>query len=127
MAEDDGPGERDVSLHVSASLVGTLAPQQPVAKSSRFSANIVEGQGRLSSGECKQFLGQARGSPLEVETQVLIAQELGYLGTNETQGLRNFAAEAGRILNGLLGSCPAEGSPVRSSLTAGDWSLTTAH
>jgi four helix bundle protein len=65
------------------------------------------GQGRLSSAEFKQFLGQARGSPLEVETQVLIAQELGYLGNNETQGLLNFAAEAGRILNGLLASLPS--------------------
>jgi four helix bundle protein len=69
-------------------------------------SNIAEGQGRLSSGEFKQFLGHARGSLLEVETQVLIAHELGYLAEDKTEGLLQHSAEAGRILNGLLASLP---------------------
>jgi len=67
-------------------------------------SNIAEGQGRLSTGEFKQFLGHARGSLLELETQILIAQELGYLGTAEGHELLEHAAETGRVLNGLLGS-----------------------
>lgn len=37
-------------------------------------SNIAEGQGRLSVGEFKQFLGIARGSNFEVQTQLEIAR-----------------------------------------------------
>jgi len=66
-------------------------------------SNIVGGQGRFSKGEFKQFLGHARGSLLELETQILIAQQLGYLPAEQVQNLLDRAAEAGRILNGLAG------------------------
>ena len=69
-------------------------------------SNIAEGQGRLSTGEFKQFLGQARGSLLEVETQVLIAQELGYLQSDDAKELLNQSGEVGRVLNGLIMSLP---------------------
>jgi four helix bundle protein len=67
-------------------------------------SNIAEGQGRLSKGEFHQFLGHARGSRMEVETQVLIAQNLGYLNETSAQELLARAAELGRVLNGLLAS-----------------------
>jgi four helix bundle protein len=40
-------------------------------------SNIAEGQGRLSTGEFRHFLGNARGSLFEYETQVLIAKGTG--------------------------------------------------
>jgi four helix bundle protein len=70
-------------------------------------SNIAEGQGRLSTGEFKQFLGHARGSLLELETQILIAQDLGYLPADQIHYLLQRAAETGRVLNGLLGSLPS--------------------
>ena len=78
-------------------------------------SNIAEGQARLSTGEFRQFLGQARGSLMEVETQILIAERLGYLQQSGSEDLLRGAAELGRILNGLLASLPVNRSaPFRS-------------
>jgi four helix bundle protein len=41
-------------------------------------SNIAEGAGRNSPNEYRQFLGIALGSLAEVETQLIIAQELNY-------------------------------------------------
>ncbi len=67
-------------------------------------SNIAEGQGRLSKGEFRVFLGNARGSLSELETQLLIAQNLNYIDQNKTTRLLDLAAEIGRILNGLIAS-----------------------
>ncbi|MGO9084208.1 MAG: four helix bundle protein [Candidatus Sulfotelmatobacter sp.] len=67
-------------------------------------SNIAEGQGRLSEKEFRFFLGQARGSLMEVETQLQIAENLGYLQKEHTNKLLEACAESGRILNGLLAS-----------------------
>lgn len=48
-------------------------------------SNIAEGQGRTSTGEFKQFLGHARGSLLEVETQLQIAASLEYLSSESAE------------------------------------------
>jgi len=69
-------------------------------------SNIAEGQAGLSTGEFRQFLGHARGSLMEVETQIIIAQELGYLEADQSENLLRGAAEVGRMLNGLLNSLP---------------------
>ena len=69
-------------------------------------SNIAEGQGRLSTGEFKQFLGHARGSLLAVETQILIAQDLGYLQPDDAKELLSQSGEVGRVLNGLITSLP---------------------
>ena len=65
-------------------------------------SNIAEGKGRLSKGEFRRFLGNARGSLAEVETQILIAQNLSYLDEAETNRLLTKVEEVGKILNGLL-------------------------
>ena len=67
-------------------------------------SNIAEGQGRATRGEFRQFLGNARGSLYELETQILIACKLGYVSAEEGEGLLTQARELGRILNGLIGS-----------------------
>lgn len=67
-------------------------------------SNIAEGQGRLTVGEFKQFLGHARGSLFEVETQVMIAGNLGLINEEKCQNLRELIDDVGRLLNGLIRS-----------------------
>jgi four helix bundle protein len=69
-------------------------------------SNIAEGQGRLSKGEFKQFLVVARGSLLELETQILIAADLGYVDEVHSKGLIVQTQEVLRMLNGLIESLP---------------------
>jgi four helix bundle protein len=64
-------------------------------------SNIAEGQGRLSEKEFRYFLGQARGSLMEVETQLQIAENLGYLQKEQASASLKSCAEVGRILNGI--------------------------
>jgi four helix bundle protein len=50
-----------------------------------IASNIAEGWGRASSGEYKHFLGMARGSNFEVQTQLVIARSLGFGEPNKLQ------------------------------------------
>jgi four helix bundle protein len=67
-------------------------------------SNIAEGQARFSRKEFHHFLSQARGSLVEIETQLIIAQNLAYLPTQHSEPLLAQTAELGRILNGLIAS-----------------------
>jgi four helix bundle protein len=72
-------------------------------------SNIAEGQGRLSRGEFRQFLGQARGSLIEMETQLVIAGNLGFLTDKSVAELMDLSGEVSRLLHGLIKSLqPAE-------------------
>ncbi len=65
-------------------------------------SNIAEGQGRLSKREFHHFLGVARGSLIEMETQMVIAENLGYLSKTEAQHLALATGEVSRLLHGLM-------------------------
>jgi four helix bundle protein len=61
-------------------------------------SNIAEGYGRSTKGEFKSFLGMARGSALEVQTQLVIAGELGFGDPAQMAGAEKLADETGRML-----------------------------
>lgn len=65
-------------------------------------SNIAEGKGRRSDKELGQFLYRARGSLLELETQLSIACELEYVDKFTFKQLAIRMQELGRILNGLI-------------------------
>src|SRR4029077_7680526 len=69
--------------------------------------NIAEGQARISSRDFHRFLGIARGSLVEIETQVEIATSLGYLSCGEAAAVLRSTADLGRLLNGLVASIKA--------------------
>ncbi len=67
-------------------------------------SNIAEGAARESSKEFVQFLVMARGSLSELETQLLIAKELGYLTEDAVVPLTERLNSKFSLLGGLLRS-----------------------
>lgn len=65
-------------------------------------SQIAEGQGRLSFGEWRQFLSQARGSLFEVEAELIAANRLGFLTNEAMQPLSTRVHRTGRALAGLI-------------------------
>src|SRR5438105_8462831 len=64
-------------------------------------SNLAEGHGRNSRKEFHQFIGQARGSLLELETQLEVARNPGFLSPGVASDLLSKAGEIARVLNGL--------------------------
>ncbi len=64
-------------------------------------SNLAEGHGRASRKEFHLFIGHARGSLLEIETQLEIARDLGCLPEQDTANLLAKASEVARMVNGL--------------------------
>ena len=48
-------------------------------------SNIAEGHGRLNVGEFRQFLGIARGSTYELQTQLELAQSLEFTSADQAE------------------------------------------
>jgi four helix bundle protein len=67
-------------------------------------SNIAEGKGHRSDREFGHFLCHARGSLLEVQTQVLIAKELQYISNQEAERVMASSDAIGRSLNSLINS-----------------------
>ena len=65
-------------------------------------SNIAEGKGRLTRKDLNLFLCHARGSLHELETQLLIAQHLGYVSQAEAERLAEHCKEVGRMLHGFI-------------------------
>ena len=65
-------------------------------------SNIAEGSGRNSTKEYIQFLYIALGSACEAETQIIIAQRIGYL-KDIKEDIKNIN-EIKKMLNGLISS-----------------------
>ena len=62
----------------------------------------------MSKKEFKQFLALSRGSVLELETQLQIAADLGFLSADNALQLIGKTEELLRMLNGLMGSLARE-------------------
>ena len=65
-------------------------------------SNIAEGYARRSKKEYIYFLHVTRGSMAELETQLLLAQRVGYLPESEAADLQVRIDEVGRILHAIV-------------------------
>jgi four helix bundle protein len=65
-------------------------------------SNTAEGHGRLGTGEYRQFLGIARGSNFELQTQLEIARALKYGNPKMIDEAEGFSFEVGKMISGIL-------------------------
>ena len=75
-------------------------------------SNIAEGQSRHTSGEFIQFISHPEGSLAELDTQVLIAIELGFCTQCQADGILSLIDESQRMLNGLRQKLATRHSPL---------------
>lgn len=78
-------------------------------------SNIAEGQARNTTGEFVQFISHAEGSLAELDTQLTLAEELGFALSDKTKPCLEAADELRRMLNSLrrvvAGQKPASQHP----------------
>ncbi len=65
-------------------------------------SNIAEGHGRLNVGEYRQFLGIARGSNFELQTQLEIARSLGMGNAELCEEAESLSHEVGKMIYAIL-------------------------
>lgn len=79
-------------------------------------SNIAEGAARGSNRSFVNSLHIARGSPSELDTQLIIAHRLGYLNEQEAAQLGLLLAEVDRMLNGLIASVRRKAAAATASI-----------
>ena len=67
-------------------------------------SNVAEGHGRLNRREFRQFLGIARASNCELQTQLELARRLGYGNPNDIQQSEKLSHGVGRMLYAIIES-----------------------
>ena len=67
-------------------------------------SNIAEGYGRATTQDYLHFLRIARGSAYELETQLVLAEDLGLCTETAGEKVVNILHEVIRVLQGLIQS-----------------------
>lgn len=73
-------------------------------------AQIAEGKGRITWGELRQFLSQARGSLFEIEAECTAAVLLGYLSEEQERSLKRHLGGTAAALNGYINWVRSQGA-----------------
>jgi len=81
-------------------------------------SNIAEGQGRTSTGEFLQFLSNAKGSLVELETQVFIAANLAYMPAPLQKQALEQTDEVSRLISGLQRALTQKSKPAARAARA---------
>lgn len=63
-----------------------------------IASNIAEGSGRGTRNDYRSFLRMARGSALEIQTQLLLARELGFGNPKHIAEAEKLADQVSRML-----------------------------
>jgi len=65
-------------------------------------SNVAEGAARHTTRDYIRFLYIARGSSAEIDTQLMLAEQLGYLTRDDLVAVLAISDEVGRLLNGVI-------------------------
>ncbi|MEW5903982.1 MAG: four helix bundle protein [Pseudomonadota bacterium] len=71
-------------------------------------SNIAEGHGRKATGAYLNHISISLGSIMELETQIQIAERLGFLDSSTCTRLLSQSDEIGRMLGGLKKSISSQ-------------------
>ncbi len=64
-------------------------------------SNIAEGAGRNSDKEFNQFLGIAKGSSFELQTQIIISNRLNFISNEKFEELNSSIEEVQKMITGF--------------------------
>lgn len=67
-----------------------------------IASNIAEGYRRSTKGEYRLFLGHARGSNSELQSQLIIANSLGFGSESAYKATEKLTADVSRMLIALM-------------------------
>jgi four helix bundle protein len=81
-------------------------------------SNIAEGHGRLTDSQFRHFLGNARGSLCELQTQMELASDLGYIEKQIIHSFMEQGSEVARLINGLIATLNHGGVRTHSANSA---------
>jgi len=69
---------------------------------SSIPANIAEGSGRTGRRELRHHLSLAHGSLCELESHLILGMDLGFMSSDDLDGILEQSAEVGRVVRGFL-------------------------
>ncbi|MGC1425011.1 MAG: four helix bundle protein [Terracidiphilus sp.] len=67
-----------------------------------IASNIAEGRGRLNPAEFRQFLGVAQGSTYELQTQIVVANSLGFASSEDLEQAKVLSDEVSKMLSAFI-------------------------
>jgi four helix bundle protein len=75
-------------------------------------SNIAEGQSRRNTAEFRQYLHHALGSLAEVDTQMILAREFGYVSPEDSLAVEAKIQEMQKMIHTLVTRLPKRKSQV---------------
>jgi four helix bundle protein len=105
VAGSDGTDGTGLQEHRCLSKVENYGLAQQMQRAAvSVPSNIAEGKGHHSNKEFVHFLLHARGSLWELQTQILLSEQLTYISKEQGTRLLATAENVSRALNGLITS-----------------------
>ena len=91
---------RSTSNFPQSEIYGLVSQMRRAAVS--ITSNIAEGDGRNTIGDLLHFLHMSLGSSNELDTQILVSFNLGYLTKEEYEQLDRMNDEINKMLRSLI-------------------------